>query len=123
MVLRAILIAAISLWLAPLASLAGGGAPDGGFVAGLEDLPLMDGLVEHRDAGVVFDKPGGRLVEAYASGAAEAAEVAAFYRATLPELGWRRIAEMTFLREGEVLRIHMLAGEDGLTVRFFLSPQ
>ncbi len=94
-----------------------------GFVTGVEDLPLIAGLTEQADAGVVFDKPSGRIVEAYASGALTRAEVAAFYAQTLPELGWRQVGDMAFARESEVLRI-VVSGDDGaLTVRFSLSPR
>ena len=47
------------------------------FVAGIEDLPLMGGLIEDVDAGLVFDKPEGRIVEAYATGEVSAAAVRA----------------------------------------------
>lgn len=97
-------------------------AAAGEFVTGIDDLPLMAGLTEHADAGVVFDKPSGRIVEAYATGTLAAAEVAAFYAATLPELGWRPIGEMAFAREGEVLRI-AITGDGAAAVRFSLSPQ
>ncbi|HEY9548625.1 MAG TPA: hypothetical protein VIR45_03910 [Kiloniellaceae bacterium] len=39
-----------------------------GYVAGIPDLPLMPGLKELPDSGLVFDKPGGRIVEAFARG-------------------------------------------------------
>ncbi len=34
------------------------------FRAGVADLPLMPGLAEVPDSGMVFDKPAGRIVEA-----------------------------------------------------------
>ncbi|MFN0042411.1 MAG: hypothetical protein ACKVSF_04260 [Alphaproteobacteria bacterium] len=93
------------------------------FVGGLEDLPLMDGLAEDRAAGLIFDKPDGRLVDAYAAGPVTPDAVAAFYRETLPELGWRVVAPLTFEREGERLTIEAeaLAGE--VLVRFHLAPR
>ena len=95
----------------------------GGFVTGIEDVPLMAGLVDQPDAALVFDKPSGRIVEAHATGASSRAEVVAFYAETLPELGWRRTGELAFEREGEVLRI-AVSMEDGVaTVRYSLSPR
>ncbi len=95
----------------------------GGFVTGVEDLPLIAGLIEDADAGLVFDKPSGRIVEAYAAGALARADVVAFYAQTLPELGWRHVDELAFVREGEALHI-VIAGDDGaITVRFSLSPR
>ena len=111
-----------------LARLALAGAPaqaqdgSGGFIAGIEDLPLMAGLVEDAAAGLVFDKPEGRIVEAVAAGPVERAAVKAFYAATLSQLGWRPAGEGAYTREGEALRI-TVSGEDGaVTVHFSLAP-
>jgi hypothetical protein len=93
------------------------------FVIGIEDVPLMTGLIEDAEASLIFDKPDGRLIEAYAFGRLGADEVTDFYQTALPELGWQHVDNLAFLREGEMLRIHLIAGEDGLTVRFVLSPQ
>ena len=94
----------------------------GGFVAGIEDLPLMAGLVEDSAAALVFDKPEGRIVEALARGPLERAAVKVFYTATLAELGWRPSGDGGYTREGEALRI-TISGEDGaVTVHFSLTP-
>ncbi|HEX9789119.1 MAG TPA: hypothetical protein VGA60_00540 [Kiloniellales bacterium] len=101
----------------------GPGAADGaGFVAGVEDLPLMAGLADVANAGVVFDKPGGRIVEAYAEGAVSRADVLGFYRQTLPQLGWQTAGETAFTREGERLEIVILGSDGDLVVRFTLQP-
>ncbi len=109
---------------APLAQSAG--AP-GAFVTGLEDVPLMPDLQDVPDAAVIFDKPSGRLVEAYAEGDVEPAAVLAFYRETLPQLGWSIAPEKgatgAFVRESERLEIHVLEGQPRRTVRFVLSPR
>ncbi|MHA1113545.1 MAG: hypothetical protein ACTSRY_03445, partial [Alphaproteobacteria bacterium] len=63
-------------------------AGDAGFVAGLEDVPLMPGLLEVAGAGFAFDKPSGRIAEAQAEGPFDADTVRAFYAATLLQLGW-----------------------------------
>ena len=99
-----------------------------GFLAAADDLPLMAGLVENVQAGVLYDKPGGRILEAYASGAVKAYDVVRFYASTLPELGWRRRAAATtnilrFEREGERLTVEVrkLAGD--VSVHFSLAPR
>ncbi len=92
-------------------------------MAGVADLPLMPGLAEVPDAGVVFDKPAGRIVEAYAEGAVSRAAVTAFYIRTLPNLGWRAKAEALFQREGEVLRLGFMGDDGALVVRFTLQPE
>ncbi len=93
------------------------------FMAGVADLPLMPGLAEVPDAGVVFDKPAGRIVEAYAEGAVSRAAVTAFYLGTLPNLGWRAKADALFQREGELLRLGFMGDDGALVVRFTLQPE
>ena len=110
-----------------LAAACGAGARDAGiaFVSGIEDLPLMPGLVEVDETTMVFDTPGGRIVEALASGPVSYDQVVSFYAATLPQLGWSAAGGTRFRREGETLELHfsdtpVVAGH--LTVRFALSP-
>ena len=95
----------------------------GAFVSGTEDLPLMAGLVESPEAGLVFDKPEGRIVEAWASGAVERGAVEAFYAETLPALGWIPAGALEFTREDEALRITITEEGGAVTVRFSLSPK
>lgn len=106
------------------------GAGEAGFVTGMDDVPLMTGLREDPEAGLVFDKPAGRIVEAAASGSIAPAEIAGFYRGTLPQLGWEaageRMAEdrrtLRFRRESEVLRIILDPGPNRTVVHFSLAP-
>lgn len=118
---RAILLAA-ALALSP--GLTGPvAAAEAAFVAGTEDLPLMPGLRQVPDAGMVFETSQGRIVEAYAAGPVTADQVRAFYGATLPQLGWRPAADGAgFRREGETLRIEVLPGPPPRTVRFRIAP-
>jgi hypothetical protein len=120
---------AASFGVAPAAWAAGAGTEEaraGVFLSGFEDLPLMPGLSEVAGAGVVFDTPSGRIVEAYAEGSVTSAEVAAFYAGTLPQLGWRSMRAGEFRRENEVLRLEISAADADaapVTVRFYLSPE
>ncbi len=97
-----------------------------GFVIAVDDLPLMPGLTEVRGAGIAFDKPQGRIVEAFAEGAVAGDAVVAFYEKTLPQLGWRAAhsaaGDTRWRRDGETLRIDVLADEEPVTVRFYLTP-
>lgn len=93
------------------------------YVAGVADLPLMPGLDEMKESALVFDKPGGRIVEAFAAGAVTRGEVMSFYESTLPQLGWRRDRSGGYLREGERLKLTLTEAAGNVTVQFQLSPQ
>jgi hypothetical protein len=93
------------------------------FVGGIGDLPLMPGLAENPNAGMVFDTPSGRIVQTEATGRVSRDQVLSFYAETLPQLGWRTLAAGQFRREAEVLKIEIdETGEPDITVRFALSP-
>ncbi|MBX3494023.1 MAG: hypothetical protein KF899_13750, partial [Parvibaculum sp.] len=51
--------AVLLLCILPSAALA-----EGGYLADVDDMPLMAGLSETGDSGIIFDKPGGRIVRA-----------------------------------------------------------
>jgi hypothetical protein len=96
------------------------------FVDGIADLPLMPGLAGMADQSLVFDKPGGRIVQAVAAGRVTASAVRGFYADTAPQLGWKPAGDGRFTRDGESLRIELIdAGAPGgaLTVRFLVNPQ
>ena len=92
------------------------------FLSEFEDLPLMPGLTEQTDRGIVFDSPSGRIVEAVAFGAVSAESVQDFYAATLPELGWEPAGEGRYRREAEELRLEISPEGSGVSVKFALSP-
>ena len=96
---------------------------DGGFVTEIPDLPLMPGLTELAEAGIAFDKPSGRIVEAYAQGAVKRAAVLSFYRKSLPQLGWAPDGERGYARDGEKLTIEVIDDAAPLTLRFSLRPE
>jgi hypothetical protein len=78
--------------------------------------------VEIADAATVFETTRGRIVEAWAEGDVAMPAVAAFYDATLPQLGWAREDRGTFRREGETLVIEQIRGGAPTTVRFTVTP-
>lgn len=92
------------------------------FVAGFEDLPLMPGLSQVVGNSVLFDTPQGRIVQASAIGDVNRSDVLQFYVETLPQLGWTRVAEQEFQREGEMLKFEFSKVPDGLEVRFLVEP-
>ncbi|OHC74016.1 MAG: hypothetical protein A3G18_10800 [Rhodospirillales bacterium RIFCSPLOWO2_12_FULL_58_28] len=95
---------------------------DDAFVTGIDGLPLMPGLTESPGAGMIFDTPAGRIVEAYATGNVARNPVIDFYASTLPQLGWRHDKETTFSREDEALTLELSGDDKLLTIRFALSP-
>lgn len=92
------------------------------FVYGFEDLPLMQGLSQVAGNSVLFDTPQGRIVQASATGALSRADVLTFYKETLPQLGWTRVAEGEFQREGEMLKLEFKNALPDLEVRFLVEP-
>lgn len=119
--LAALLSPAVVVLPGGLAAQAGADAED--WVAGIPDLPLMPGLEPLPESGVVFDNPGGRIVEAFAAGKVAPQSVLAFYDETLPQLGWRRETSGAYLREGERLSLDISQDTGGVTVHFRLFPQ
>ncbi len=117
---RLVIAALLAPWLLLLSPITG--KADGGFLGGVEDLPLMPGLREIPDATLIYDKPDGRLVRAVASGEIDQAMLWRFYDETLPQLGWRRVATGYFVRDGEGLRITAEKSDATLTVRFAIAP-
>jgi hypothetical protein len=117
LVWRSVLFCLLCLWSWRSPALA-----ESGFFDLVEDLPLMPGLAEVADAGVVFDKPGGRIVEAYAVGAVAEDSVLAFYQTVLPELGWRPLNAAGYLREGEHLRLRLSREAETVTLRITITP-
>lgn len=119
MPVRPLAAALFALALAP----AGAAAEE--FVSCFEDLPLMDGLIEHAELCTNFDTPGGRLAQSEASGPGGGEEVLAFYREVLPALGWT-VADrdpVVAFREGERLVVTAYAQErGGVWVHYALAP-
>jgi len=109
-----------------LAGMLGAGAAlaGAGFLRSVDDLPIMDGLTEVPNATVMFDKPGGRIVEAYATGRGiRSADVLKFYAGTLPQLGWRQVSDTEYQRETERLKLTITQNDDKLTLRFDIAPR
>lgn len=115
--LYALLLAMLTLFI----PLSGGMAQS--FVEGSEDLPLAPVLTAVEDAGMIFDSPSGRIVEAFATGETERQTVLDFYRQTLPSLGWEALEDARYRREGEQLTIDFFGSDGALSVRFTLAPE
>ena len=111
------------LLLVPLLFLAAHTARADAFVKGTEDVPLMPGLQHVAGSDVVFDKPEGRIVEVQTQGALTRAKVQAFYAASLPPLGWKKIGADQWQRDAERLKLDFRGADGRLIVGFTISPQ
>ena len=94
------------------------------FLQALNDIPLMPGLYEILEEEVIFDQPGGRIVEAEAVAEnTQASEIKSFYNRILPQLGWKSVGQDSFIRAGEALRIAIREDDSSRTVHFTVTPQ
>jgi hypothetical protein len=94
------------------------------FFSSIQDMPLMPGLREMTDQMLVFDKPEGRIVESLALvQSATPGEVQAYYEKVLPQFGWQRIAENSFVRGGEHLQIGFERFDGQQFMRLMLTPR
>lgn len=124
MIVAVLFMAAAIFVTLPIAVQEGAAQEGKEFIAGIEDLPVMPGLAEIADAGLIFDKPSGRIVEAYAQGEVGEQAVLDFYQETLPQLGWLSQADNRYAREGEELTLEVRASETGVVVVMFrLAPK
>ena len=93
------------------------------FVPGINDLPLMSGLILKNDSPIFFDTPSGRIIEIFAVSKLSIAEITSFYSNTLPQLGWENNGKENFERDGELLKIEIFKDiSGGSVIRFFLVP-
>ena len=93
------------------------------FIPGVNGLPLVTGLVLMPGRNIIFDTPEGRIIEAFADGKISPNNILAFYKDTLPQLGWIVKSKNEFERENEVLRIEVSANKKNQSiVRFFITP-
>ena len=93
------------------------------FIPGVNGLPLVTGLVLMPGRHIIFDTPEGRIIEAFADGKISPANILAFYKDTLPQLGWIVKSKNEFGRENEVLIIEVYSNKKNKSiVRFFITP-
>ena len=94
------------------------------FFTELSDIPLMPGLYELTDKAMVFDKPEGRIVESAAVSETEnAIQIRAFYNSALPQLGWVRQGDDSYIRGDEVLRLGTDSGPVLTVLKITVFPR
>ena len=87
----------------------------------------MAGLAEVRGSTLVFSKPQGRIVEVIAEGVENEEinkeKILAFYKQTLPQLGWILTGKFSWERESEQLFIKVSFEGKNLRAEFVLLPK
>lgn len=94
------------------------------FFSSMQDVPLVVGINELPDQTLVYDKPEGRIVESVAevnSGTFDSIRKA--YDETLPQLGWRKIADNTYTRQGEFLTMNYEAIDGRNFLKVMVRPK
>ena len=93
------------------------------FFSVIEDLPVMPQLVEDTDAAMTFESSAGRVAEVEANGLASSDAIDAYYKRSLPQLGWLPQANGSYRRGNELLAVVVKAGLGGaVKVLFHLGP-
>lgn len=110
-------------WLCLILSLSAEAETPVQFSETVADLPLMAGFREIKEAGIVFDKPSGRIVEIVTEGDADKDAVLSFYRDTLPQLGWTPVTGWKFNREGESLTLKINRSNAILRLHISIAPE
>lgn len=120
--MRAILLSLLVLGLSTGAGWAQNAAGPIFFEA-LYDVPVMPGLEEVKDQAVLFDKPDGRIASVVAaSKSLSAAQIVGFYDESLPQLGWKKIAQNQYVRGSDRLVMDFTKAPPLTVVHFTLSP-
>ena len=93
------------------------------FFTSLQDVPLMPGLRELTDLTVIFDKPEGRIIESVAAMDSLTVDIIRrYYKSSLPQLGWNRIGQDYFARQGEYLRLNFETVEGQGFLKIIIMP-
>ena len=94
------------------------------FFESIQDLPLMNGLSERAEDTVVFDKPGGRVIESIAEIHGVSNEsVQQYYAAALPQFGWQSPGQNRFVRGNESLELIFENHGDLDVMRVLIRPR
>ncbi len=93
------------------------------FFSSLNDVPLMQGMEEVESRAISFDKPGGRISEAYAViYDLKKIDILYFYQQTLPQLGWGQVSASKFFRQNEVIEFSFENVDGRNIVKVMIGP-
>lgn len=84
----------------------------------------MPGLIERSDATLVFDKPGGRVIESVAEmQSLSDDQVRQYYASSLPQFGWEMAGQDIFIRQNEALELAFENDSGHEILRIMVSPR
>ena len=92
------------------------------FVEGIIDLPVFKNMNNLNENLLIFDTNQGRLIKAEIKGKEELSEAKSFYEEILPNLGWVRQNEDTYIRGKELMLISYIKKGKELFITFRISP-
>ena len=93
------------------------------FFEALHDIPLMHGLTEIQNDTTSYDKPNGRIIDAFATiNGVSKRNILAYYRATLPQFGWGIMEDGKFYRENEILELTFEKSENSDILKISIRP-
>lgn len=99
-------------------------APSAVFFSAIQDMPIMPGMHELADQTVMFDKPQGRIIETVAEiDSVSKEQVQAYYKETLPQLGWSALEGDNYARGTEHLSLIFEEIEGERFLRVMLTPR
>ncbi len=93
------------------------------FFSLIEDLPLMPQLAEQTELSMTFETSAGRVSNVQANGLTNPDAVNAYYKESLPQLGWKLQLDGSYLRENELLFMRIERSPNNMVkVVFYLKP-
>ena len=94
------------------------------FFNSIPDVPVMSGIEELSEHTFMFDKPAGRIVETVAIiKGTTPEEINDYYIGVLPQFGWKKVGEYTFVRKQERLQISYKEYEGIELFRIMIIPR
>ena len=93
------------------------------FVLGINDLPILNKMKNMPESLVIFDTNEGRFIKTQISGKETVANAILYYNEILPNLGWKKIDNMKFKREKELLNIKYQKKDGLLYLTFSVLPK
>ena len=91
------------------------------FIAGTEDIPLMENMVIEDNETISFDTPDGQILNLTGYTKASQTQVKTFYNNTLKTLGWVPQKGNTYMRDKDELSLTFTSTKNGTRVDFQLT--